>query len=60
VTDDQRVEELLLVIDALGVSQREAADLLEINPRTVRYWVAGNPPPPLTAIYALRYLQSQP
>lgn len=43
------------LIAALGMSQREAADALGVNVRTVRYWCAGRKVTSM-AIYALRYL----
>lgn len=52
----QRVAELRELIAALGWSQRKAADELEVDQRTMRYWVAANPAPPISVIYALRYL----
>jgi transcriptional regulator with XRE-family HTH domain len=54
--ETERTEELRALIDALGFSQRQAADELEVDPRTLRYWAAANPAPPRMAIFALRYL----
>lgn len=51
-----RTNELRALIEQLGLSQRQAADALEVDVRTMRYWAASNPPPPLMAIYALRHL----
>lgn len=55
--DAQRVAELREIIAALGWSQRQAAEALEVDQRTLRYWAAANPAPPMMALYALRYLQ---
>lgn len=54
-----RTDELRQLIGELGLSQRQAADALEVKDRTLRYWCASNPEPPLMAIYALRHLLSQ-
>jgi transcriptional regulator with XRE-family HTH domain len=51
-----RTDELRSLISLLGISQREAAERLEVTPRLMRYWAASNPPPPLMAIYALQHL----
>lgn len=51
-----RTNELRALMEQLGMSQRETAEALEVDVRTLRYWAAANPAPPLMAIYALRYL----
>jgi hypothetical protein len=52
----ERTNELRGLLEKLGYSQREGAEALEVDVRTLRYWAAANPAPPLMAIYALRYL----
>jgi hypothetical protein len=54
-----RAEEMRAMIVTLGWSQREAAERLEVHVRTMRYWLAANPPPPAMAIYALRHLLAE-
>jgi len=54
-----RTEELRALIAQLGWSQREAAEALEVDTRTMRYWCAANPPAPLMAILALKHLLSE-
>lgn len=51
-----RTDEFRALMEQLGFSQRQTAEALEVDPRTLRYWAASNPAPPLMAIYALRYL----
>ena len=51
-----RTIEFRALLAELGMSQRECADALEVDVRTVRYWAAANPEPPLVAIFALRYM----
>jgi transcriptional regulator with XRE-family HTH domain len=45
--------ELRQLISEAGLSQRAAARELGIDERTMRYWCAGNPPPPAMALRAL-------
>lgn len=54
-----RTNELRALMEQLGLSQRETAEALEVDVRTLRYWAAANPAPPLMAIYALRYLAAR-
>lgn len=54
--DAARTNELRALIEQLGKSQRETAEALEVDPRTMRYWASANPAPPLMALYALRHL----
>jgi hypothetical protein len=51
-----RTDELRALISLLGLSQRQAAEALEVDTRDMRYWCAANPEPPLIAIYAMRHL----
>jgi DNA-binding transcriptional regulator YiaG len=44
------------VIDKLGLTQQSAARLLDINPRTVRHWAAGDYAVLPPAARFLRYL----
>ncbi len=50
--------ELRDALDRLHWSQREAAHQLEIAPRLLRYWAAGDEryPIPAVAAYALKWL----
>ena len=53
--------ELRAAIATLGWSQREAAHQLDVSPRLVRYWAAGDPrhPIPRVAELALAHLLSE-
>jgi hypothetical protein len=53
---ESRTDEFRMLMQTLGWSQRKTASELEVDDRTLRYWAAGNPPAPLHAIFALRYL----
>ena len=57
--DQARTNELRALIEALGLSQRETADALEVDVRTLRYWASKNPAPPAMAILALRHLRAK-
>lgn len=54
-----RTAEFRELMAAIGMSQRETAELLEVDQRTLRYWAARNPAPPAMAIYAMRYLDAR-
>lgn len=54
-----RTNEFRDLMAQLGLSQRETADALEVDQRTLRYWASQNPAPPLMAIYAMRYLDAR-
>jgi len=56
IASDPHTLELRALIKLLEMSQREAADAIGVETRSMRRWVAANPPPPLMAILALRYL----
>lgn len=51
-----RTNEMRALIAKLGLSQRETADVLEFESRSVRRWASSGPP--LCVIFALRYLAS--
>lgn len=53
------VEELRELIEKMGVSQRRAAEALDLDERTFRYYASGQKPIPIAVIYALRYLASE-
>jgi hypothetical protein len=46
-------DELRRLVSKAGLSQRAAARELGVDERTMRYWCAGNPPPPKMALRAL-------
>ena len=50
--------QLQRLLDRAGLSQRGAAKALEINERTMRKYVSGDSPIPLTVEYALRWVTS--
>lgn len=54
----ERVDELRDIIFKMGLSQREAADLIEVETRSMRRWVGKDPAPPLMALFAFRYLHA--
>lgn len=54
-----RVDELQALLAEIGGSQRGAAELLEMNPRTLRYYVSGQHEVPQLVLFALRYLVSE-
>lgn len=47
------------LLDRAGLSQRGAAKAIGINERTMRKYVAGEAPIPVTVEYALRWVESQ-
>lgn len=51
-----RTNEMRALIAKLGWSQRETADVLEFESRSVRRWASSGPPQ--CVIFALRYLAS--
>lgn len=51
--DSGAAGELRELISKAGLSQRAAARELGVDERTMRYWCAGNPPPPPMAVRAL-------
>lgn len=59
MTEPERTNEMRSLIATLGLSQSEAAEKLEVNPREFRYWAACNPAPPMVVLYALRHLATQ-
>jgi hypothetical protein len=52
-------EELRELIAQTGLSQRKAAEELDLAERTMRYYASGQQDIPRVVIYALRYLVSQ-
>jgi hypothetical protein len=50
-----RVEEFSALLAELEKSQREGAELLEMEPRSIRRFLSGETPPPMTVIYSMRY-----
>jgi hypothetical protein len=46
------------LLDRAGVSQREAARILGVTDRAMRYWCSGDQPIPYTAQFALECLAS--
>lgn len=52
-------EQLIATLARLGLSQSGAARVLEVDPRTVRRWVAGDGPIPKTVEMALLWIESQ-
>jgi hypothetical protein len=53
------VEELRQLIAQSGLSQRKAAEALDLDERTMRYYASGQNPIPRAVLYALRYLVIQ-
>jgi DNA-binding transcriptional regulator YiaG len=53
-----KTDELRKLIADIGLSQREAASLLEVDHRTMRYWCSANPEPPIMAVMAMRYMST--
>jgi hypothetical protein len=56
VAERPTVEELRELIAQSGLSQRKAAEALDLGERQMRYYASGQQPIPLVVIYALRYL----
>ena len=52
----ERVQEFSALLAELEKSQREGADLIEMETRSIRRFLTGETPPPITVIYAMRYL----
>lgn len=52
-------DQLIATLKRLGLSQSGAARILEVDPRTVRRWVAGDGPIPKTVEMALLWIESQ-
>ncbi len=50
------VEELRALIAQSGLSQRKAAEELDLDERTMRYYASGQKPIPRTVLYAMRYV----
>jgi DNA-binding transcriptional regulator YiaG len=42
-------EEILILLASANMSQGKAAEILHVNARTFRRWIAGRPPMPETA-----------
>lgn len=52
-------DQLIATLKRLGLSQSGAARILEVDPRTVRRWVAGDGPIPKTVEMTLLWIESQ-
>lgn len=59
LADEPTVEELRALIARTGLSQRRAAEAIEVSERMMRYYANGKERIPRSVLYALRYLASQ-
>jgi hypothetical protein len=58
--DEPKPDELRALIARTGLSQRRAAEAIDVSERMMRYYASGQEKIPRAVLYALRYLAGVP